>query len=210
LSQLLNEAGVQHREGRRCPECDAPLANQAVLCTNCGFNLEAGEKVEAATLSKKRARFRNAVLNEAVENMARDTTVDKRLKAAGMPWWVVLCLLLGGVILAGAGILIVDARSNEMQPAGTTFGELQRLPVGLFLLYVVMTISGMIACFAFLALTVSAFFESLKQGLLVLLVPMYVLYYCISRFKRYRGTAISFMGANVAYIAAWIVATTQY
>jgi DNA-directed RNA polymerase subunit RPC12/RpoP len=34
----------------KCPSCSAPLASNAVLCVNCGYNLKTGQKLSAVVV----------------------------------------------------------------------------------------------------------------------------------------------------------------
>jgi hypothetical protein len=45
--KTIASAPVQS-DGRRCPSCRSPLSPVAVLCINCGYNLNTGKKVVAA------------------------------------------------------------------------------------------------------------------------------------------------------------------
>jgi hypothetical protein len=41
------------KKGRRCPDCNEPLAKDAVLCVSCGLNLETGKKLGPAVKEKE-------------------------------------------------------------------------------------------------------------------------------------------------------------
>ena len=50
MSELLAEAGVvsdPNYRGPRCPGCNAPIAQSAVLCVKCGFDLRTGHRIKS-------------------------------------------------------------------------------------------------------------------------------------------------------------------
>lgn len=48
IEDLLDEAGVtKSKTGKRCPECRADIAPDAVLCVQCGYHLEMGKKLRS-------------------------------------------------------------------------------------------------------------------------------------------------------------------
>lgn len=48
LDDILSEEGVRHApQGPVCPNCTEPISPHAIICVQCGFNLQTGEKVVA-------------------------------------------------------------------------------------------------------------------------------------------------------------------
>ena len=46
LAQLLDEAGLTaSRTGRRCPQCFSDMVPEAIICIECGFNTETGQRL---------------------------------------------------------------------------------------------------------------------------------------------------------------------
>ena len=75
MGSLLDEIGVESTPtgGKRCPQCNTTLAGQAVLCVDCGFNLETNEFVDGNVQptnsdgKPKRKSFGNPLLDRAAD-----------------------------------------------------------------------------------------------------------------------------------------------
>ncbi|MCA9187012.1 MAG: hypothetical protein R3E01_15910 [Pirellulaceae bacterium] len=53
VGDLLDELGMEAtRTGVRCPECNADMTPEAILCVQCGFNLETGKKLETKVIKR--------------------------------------------------------------------------------------------------------------------------------------------------------------
>lgn len=180
MAGLLDAAGLVQKSGVFCPNCDQPSRPGAVLCTHCGFNFTEGTKIEGHKTAEKK-QFGNRNLNEAAEMMVREASTQKRMIASGTPWWMMFAALLGLLMFLGGALIKMDAGQTGEISKVEFMSRIQRadwLPVmgasagsGLLL----------IAVFAHVALIFTAFFESRKQGLLVLFVPLYLAYYMFSR-----------------------------
>jgi hypothetical protein len=190
LAGLFDQAGLKKREGTFCPSCDKVLPPRTAICVNCGFSLEQGARIEGFQIEAK--EFGNVRLVEAAEMMKREAETEKRMLTAGMPWWMMLGLLCGIlVMMAGLGIKM-DASTSGQESNIPLFRKIQAagyLPV--------FAASFGFACilisnFAQLAILVTAFKESAKQGLLCLFAPFYIVYYMFSRIqtKRLLSTVI--------------------
>ena len=180
MAGLLDAAGLVQKSGVFCPTCEQPSRPGAVLCTNCGFNFAEGTKVEGhKTVEKK--QFGNKNLNHAAEMMKRDESTQKRMMATGMPWWMMLAMLAGLLTFVGGALIKMDATQTKKISTIVFMAKIQKadwLPVmaaslGLGCL--------LIAIFSYIAMVFIAFFESRKQGLLCLFVPLYLVYYMFSR-----------------------------
>ena len=181
MAGLLDAAGLVQKSGMFCPNCDQPSRLGAVLCTNCGFSFSEGTKVEGhKSLEKK--QFGNKNLNQAAEMMKREESTQKRMMTTGSPWWMMFAILAGLVTFVGGALIKMDASQTGEVSKIAFMAKIQRanwLPV-------IAGSSGLgfllIAVFAYIALIFIAFFESRKQGLLCLFVPLYLVYYMFSRF----------------------------
>ncbi len=89
------------------------------------MNFATGQKMSEYTTAAQRREFENMHLNEAAEMMLRDRAQDSRMRNAGMPWWVLLCMLLSGLIIVGTGCLIVEGRQGTPRPFTTILGKIQ-------------------------------------------------------------------------------------
>jgi hypothetical protein len=207
LAELLEEAGVAKKKGRFCPKCDAPMPGAAVLCIHCGYRTDSNEQLEGHELASAGQEFGNKHLNEAAQMMRREKASADRMLDSGTPWWVILATLLGFVLCATAGVILVDARVIGMQPEGTPIGRVQRLPVLVTLAGVGFLVAALIDLFAHLVLTAKAYRESRKQGVLCTLIPGYSLIYGTMRFRDNPGTTLSYWLASLvagglgAYVA---------
>ncbi len=55
MAGLLDEIGMEAtRTGVRCPNCRSDLEADAILCVDCGYNLESGKVLKTDSFVKKR------------------------------------------------------------------------------------------------------------------------------------------------------------
>lgn len=185
LADLFESAGLKQRAGVFCPSCDEPSAPGTAICVKCGFNFNEGTKISGFQISNQK-EFGNIRLNEAAASMKREEEVEKRLLGAGTPWWMMLAILAALVIFVGGLLLKMDAKTSGSISSNPTIARIQNanyLPVlaasaGVGL--------SMVATFAALAIIISAFGESITQGLLCFFIGPYLLYYMFSRMKSRR------------------------
>ncbi len=182
MAGLLDQAGLVQKSGMFCPHCDQPSRPGTVLCTHCGFNFSEGTKVEGHKSTEKK-QFGNKNLNAAAEMMVREASTQKRMLSAGTPWWMMFAMLTGLVMFVAGALIKMDAVQTGEKSKIDWMARIQRadwLPV-------MAGSSGtgmlLIAVFAYIAMVVTGFFESRKQGFLCLLVPLYLVYFMFSRLK---------------------------
>lgn len=204
LDDLFKEEGIEVRRGNFCPQCDSPFPTGAVFCVSCGYHFSSGVKVaqhESMTLQKE---FDNPHLNEAAEMMVREKAQESRVANAGTPWWVMLCILISGLSVVGAGVLIVEARQGDPRPTTTLIGKLQAYPVGWTALGLLCLNCTIISVFAHMATTAFAYKRARKQGLLCTFVPGYSAFFGLMNFRAIRGTVVSYWLAILIGIPAII------
>lgn len=182
MAGLLDQAGLVQKQGMFCPNCDQPSRPGTVLCTHCGYNFSEGTKIDGHKSVEKK-QFGNKNLNAAAEMMIREASTQKRMLSAGTPWWMMFATLTGLVMFVGGALIKMDAVQTGEKSNIEWMARIQRadwLPVmagssgiGMFL----------ISIFAYFAILFTGFFESRKQGLLCLFVPLYLVYYMFSRIK---------------------------
>ncbi len=182
MAGLLDAAGLVQKKGTFCPHCDQPSRPGTVLCTYCGFNFSEGTKVEGHKAVEKK-EFGNKSLNEAAAMMVREASTQTRMLNAGTPWWMMFSILTGLLLFVGGALVKMDASTSGEISKIEIFSRIQRanwLPV-------MAGSSGtgmlLVAVFAYIALIFTGFFESRKQGLLCLFIPLYIVYYMFSRIK---------------------------
>ena len=172
MDQLLDEAGLKRRTGPVCPKCGSDIRPGAVVCTSCGLKFESGEQLAGFHSKSSRPEFDNPYLQEASDNMVRDTVMDERRDRASMPWWVLMSYLIGAITLAAAGVVIVDGKFGEPAEEGTFLGDIQRLQV-FTTLGMTAGVTGLaIVVFAHLSITFFAFTRSIGHGLACFFLPL--------------------------------------
>lgn len=182
MAGLLDAAGLVQKKGVFCPDCDQPSRPGAVICTHCGFNFSEGTKVEGHKVVEKK-QFGNKNLNAAAEMMVREELTQTRMLNSGIPWWMMFAALTGLLTFVTGALIKMDASQTGEISRVILMARIQRanwLPVmagssGIGML--------LVAVFAYLALIFTSFYESRKQGLLCLFIPLYIVYYMFSRIK---------------------------
>jgi uncharacterized integral membrane protein len=193
LDDFFTDAGIGQQSGPVCPKCFAPITRGSAICISCGVNLQSGEQLTAYQSTNERAEFKNLHLEEASNAMRAEAAADRQSMNSGTPWWVILCILLVGIMLAVTGVVVVDVVvGNGKAPEGTFIGNLQRMPLPVVLIGIVTIGASLITFFAHGALVVSGFRESKKQGAMTLLIPLYSGLFGLMRFEKVKGIVISF------------------
>lgn len=196
MSVLLDSAGLKKREGTFCPACDRPLPTGSAICVGCGYNLQAGSKIEGFEVETK--EFGNKRLAEAADMMAREVETEKRLLKAGMPWWMMLAIILGVLFMMSAILLKMDVNTSGKVSSVPILAKFQSASLGPVIAFSVGGAACLVGLFALFAIQATAFKESIQQGLLCTLTVVYVFYYMFSRMKSRK------LGSTVAIF--WISA----
>ncbi len=191
MASLFDEVGLVQKTGRSCPSCDAPVPPNTVLCVNCGFNFAEGTKIDGVKVAAAR-QFGNKHLNEAAAMMSREKSTEDRLLGAGAPWWMMLSILVGIIVfIAGLGIKMAAGTSGEL----STVEWMRRIQEATYLVVLVGTIGmamALVNVFSVLAILITAFKESTKEGLLTFFAPFYIYYYMFSRlFSQFLVTTVA-------------------
>ena len=161
MGKLLDSAGLKKREGRFCPSCDRTLPPGAAICVGCGYHVETGTKLEGFEIETK--EFGNKQLVEAADMMAREADTEKRLLKAGMPWWMMLAVILGILFMMSAILLKMDAKTSGTTSGVAMIAKLQRAAYGPVIAFSLGGGAALIAIFAWLALALGAFKEDRKS-----------------------------------------------
>ena len=181
MSILLDSAGLKKREGIFCPACDRALPTGSAICVGCGYNLQAGSKIEGFEVETK--EFGNKRLAEAADMMAREVETEKRLLKAGMPWWMMLAIILGVLFMMSSILLKMDANTSGKVSSVPILAKFQSASLGPVIAFSVGGAACLVGLFALFAIQATAFKESIQQGLLCTLTVVYVFYYMFSRIK---------------------------
>ncbi len=177
LDRLFEEEGFKMRTGQFCPACAEPLQPGAVLCTKCGFHLQAGTRLQGHTASIEDHDGAEATLRRAENDMKRARELDEKLQAAGMPPWLMALILFMLVSVAGVGVAAVNV-ANRSKGSEVSFNATATLLVltGVALA----AVSTGASCLVIY----KSFKEDTNQGLMVMFIPFYVFYYAFSRFGK--------------------------
>lgn len=196
MSSLFDEVGLVQKKGQICPVCDTPIPPNSVLCVNCGFNFAEGRKLDGFEAAKNNV-FGNKQLNEAAAMMERERKTEAVLLGAGAPWWMIFSILLGiAVFIGGMSIKMNAATTGELSKIEfmRRIQEADYLTVLAATFGLAMILTAMCGQFAIL---VTAFKESIKQGLLCFFVPFYIIYYMFSRmFQKNLTTTVIILWAT--------------
>lgn len=184
LASLFEEAGFKEHRGPRCPQCGKPLTNPtAILCTHCGFHLQTGQKFEGAKVYKEgergHAEAADNLLARAEKQIETDKVEAKKNVKSGMPAWV-LFLALAGIVAFVTGMFMIP-RDQAFEISGyclVGFGSLMSFYYGVRMIIV-------------------AFQESTTCGILYILLPVYPLYYLITRWDKMGGLFLMNLIYNV-------------
>lgn len=202
LDDLFHEAGFELRTGKTCPSCYGPLAADAVFCTQCGFHLETGAKVKAHVADFEDVQSGDAILRKAARDLEHSQKMqDKMNKGAGMPWWMLGLVLFLLVSVTAVGVISVNLAKREDTESG--FNAIATL------LMLAGIATSAVGIGAYAVVLYRACMESVREGLLVLFVPLYIVYYGFSRFAEVGKTLIVAILALGTSAGLFIAAAAQ-
>lgn len=119
LDDLFDEAGLHAPSGPTCPACAATLKPGAVLCTNCGTNLQTGQRMTGYREAKAAgAGLGNLQLDKAVEDMKSHEAMNNRTLNAGMPGWFLAIMFVFICFFTFAAVSIVNAAAAGEEATG--------------------------------------------------------------------------------------------
>lgn len=197
LGDLLDEAGLSGHEhdnytGARCPSCDAPLAHNATLCVECGYNLQSGKFLkgmgEASRLGPQKA--------EGYEGAAQEllSKAEKALAAAPVAadrgekesWYVPYVTALALLAVGGVGFVVWMGFSRLINmPEEAAADEASQLGTKV-ILYVALGMWGLGGLISFVATIMIAVYafrtNDTVHGIFSLLITFYAVgYACFQR-----------------------------
>jgi hypothetical protein len=173
MADLFDEAGFKEHKGSRCPQCNSPLRPNAVLCTECGFHLQSGQKVAGARVLKAgergHAEATESLLDRAAQAIETDKVETKKNQGQGLPAWIyfiALAILIGFVVT-----MFMIPRNKAFEYTGWTLVGLASLMIFYYEVRMLM----------------AAFNENTTCGVLHMLFWPYYFYYLITRWDRVGG-----------------------
>lgn len=193
IGDLLDEVGMSGHDhehdsytGARCPSCDAPLAHNATLCVECGFNLQSGKFVKGIGQTSQRGSMKaegyegatQELLSKAERALAAAPEADRGHKEL----WFIPYVTAGGLIAVGAVAFVLWMGFSKLinMPEDEAAEQASRL--GDKVLYWValsMTcLGGLLGLIAGIRIATYAFkYQDTVHGVLSLLVPVYAVVY---------------------------------
>jgi hypothetical protein len=183
LADLLEEAGIKpvvEDTRPRCPNCKQPMEPDAVLCVNCGFNVQTGRQLEGVGVTGPAKSLYGlsgegghgaaavAVLHKAERAIKDDKDEEFRIRTQGMPVWAIVIFLSTLITFTVCMSLYTTQEAAEY--------------TGI----VLASTSGLMVMIYGSLLRRVAFKDSAQEGVLCLLVPFYDVYYAIKHWKKCR------------------------
>lgn len=112
---LLDEANVKTvTRGALCPNCSAALKPKAILCVDCGFNLETGERIRRVSQIDQEDEFAGMSETDKLMAKAEKDIDDMPVSSSGQDFGdggdSFFIALVAGIILAvlvGLGLIVV-------------------------------------------------------------------------------------------------------
>ncbi|MCD0461624.1 hypothetical protein [Roseiconus lacunae] len=163
LNDLFDEEGFSNNIGALCPNCNAEMAAEAVLCTKCGFNKATGQLVRGHMTAGLDISPGALALERAADDMKRADKLQRDMTdKAGMPWWMLGLILF---ILGSATALAVMALMSANRVTGESSFNAMRT-----FLQLSGTACALVSFGAFVKLVTEGFRQDRNTGLLCLTV----------------------------------------
>lgn len=170
MADLFDEVGLKEYRGARCPKCNAPLKPDAVLCTECGFHLQSGQILQGAKVYKAGERGHAEATDTLLERAAKQIEIDKvELKKSlsqGLPAWMYFLALTA--LSAFVITMFMIPREKAFLISG----------------YSLWGFAMLMEFYYYVRQVMVAFSESTACGLMFVLLPVYPLYYLITRWDK--------------------------
>lgn len=177
MAGLFDEEGFSATVEAVCPSCRAEMPANAVLCTKCGYHKEVGTTLEAHKTAGVDIDHGTLALDKAAVDMERAAELQQRmLRGAGLPWWGLALVLF----MLGSGLLIAVLAVNASRRVDETISF---NPMYLFLMLSAAAF-GAVAAGAYVLVIRQAFKDSMQNGLICLLVPVFGnLYFTVTHWR---------------------------
>lgn len=198
VGDLLSEAGLHQQTGTPCPSCSAMLPDNAVLCVQCGYNLQTGQKLQTMTATGERIGMTETekMLHRAAVSLEKDPVKHDEGYGSMGGAWLTLGIMMVGLLV---GLAILFAAFKWIDAGGNA-----RATAVMFAIGWIMNAVGNVWI-----LTI-AFKESVLQGVLCLLVPFYIFLYMFVNFDECTvPTILSLVGGAMLGVSAIMGAVTE-
>jgi hypothetical protein len=197
LGDLLDEVGFHVHEDEEqaqyCPACDAKMSDHAIICVQCGFHLETGKfskgvgggPLTAAQKAEGHAGAAEMLLRKAQHAISQDSHEERKMRTQGAPVWALLASVV--IIACLAVSLSVMPRKAALMTSGVVW----------------VSICMLVYTYYWIVLIVTAFMENVVQGLLFMFVPLYSLYYVITRWADCRRAFLICIFSSILALGGW-------
>lgn len=184
---MFDDVGLKTQQAGTapCPGCAAPLAVNAVICINCGYNRKLGRRMEtvknmeAAPLPGGHSVSVDELLGKAARSIDDDKEEERKKTREGMPWWVYLIGMCGVI-----GFMV----TMMVLPQDTA------LMTGGIIMY---GLAIVVNLYAHIRILIIAFNESVTQGICVLLVPCYEFIFIVMHWDQCGGYFLMSLATNI-------------
>ena len=110
MAGMQQPGGMQQPAGAgaQCPSCFAAMQPGAIVCVECGFHAETGERIESVSYVEQDTK--NAAMTTPTDQMLQmaedqiDDDIAESKKTDGLPWFVYFILF--AVVVGGAATMI--------------------------------------------------------------------------------------------------------
>ncbi len=214
LGDLLDEIGSPAQaSGPQCPACGAEVQPGAIICVECGFNSQTGERIQSAVQAQQQqAEMSDAerLIQKAEAEIAASPMQGAKYDYGGegvKTYMVALGLIVGvAIALVIIGVFIVHANTYVFAKNDDGTFNPERIKqfgiqvvAGLILLYVWVDVIGL------------AFVESPVQGLIALATCAYSTIYMIFRTRKLPRAVIAYLiGVDLTMISRRTILITEY
>lgn len=121
MEDLFDEVGLKQRQGATCPNCTSDMKPGAILCIECGYNTQTGEVIAGHQSEAEREMAGEGLLSKAQSDMLTEDELQRKLQSAGLPWWVLLIILIGLVILSVLFVMGVNFIKGDPDEQAAAF-----------------------------------------------------------------------------------------
>lgn len=182
---LFDEIGISAAPAGTspCPGCRAPMPLGAILCVQCGYNLQLGRRMETMRIGADgqvgHTSVVDSILSKAARAIQEEKEEERKKVREGIPWWGYLLMLMSLV-----GFLAM----MMLMPQGAAVGVAGGLAV---------FFGAALALFAYIRLLIVAFRENPGHGLGCLLCWPYVIYFLVIKWDECSGFFFIWLGGQV-------------
>lgn len=221
LDDLFDEVGIgsgaEEVAGPKCPACDAPIPANAVLCVNCGLNLQSGKRTKglgAAVPGKKKPEDGHGAAAEVLLSRAERALQETPMSVGddkSDSWVNAWLMMLALIAVAGVAFVMWLALSqviNAPEPDAETVaaaGDTDTESIRLVFL-ILMGGGGLLMMLSQILIAVHAFQkDDTLQGILCLFVGIYAIVYAVIRWDKLQRELILYGVAVAIYLLGLVL-----